>query len=133
MFAAASADTTLQGYLLGANNTLRWFPVQLEKGYIYQGSCVVTRQISSVLPYVQSGPLAMEGVMMQIECHDLDSLVAQALANYLVSVWFPSTPFNFAQAANIKLSQHSSLNFQVQPKPAWVEILTYRIQNDINA
>ena len=131
MFTAAKADTTLQGYLQQAE-AFCWFPIQLPKGFIYRSSCVVTRQISSVQPYVQGGPLALDGVQMQIECRDLNSLTAQALATYLVTVWFPSTPFNHGQCANYKLSQHSSLDYAVQPQPAWVEILTYRIFNDVN-
>lgn len=143
MFTLARADTTLQGFLLGSNNTFRWFPVQLPKGYVYQGSAVVVRQISDVLPYALTGPVSLDQVQMQIECHDLDSLRAQALANYLVLGFFPNA--NFAvdnqfqsppqvapPAMNIKLSQQNSLNFQVQPVPAWVEILTYRITNNVN-
>ena len=131
MFTAAKVDTVLQGYLQ-QSEAFCWFPVQLPKGFIYRSSCVVTRQISSVLPYVQSGPLALDGVMMQIECRDLNSLTAQALANYLVTTFFPSTAFNHGQKANFKLSQRSSLDYEVQPQPAWVEILTYRIFNDVN-
>jgi hypothetical protein len=143
MFKLASADATLQGYLLGANNTFRWFPIQLEKGYIYQGSCVTVRQISDVLPYTQSGPLSLDGVMMQIDCYDLDSLRAQALADYLTLGFFPtanftvdnqfqSPPIPAPPAPNFKLSQRSGLEYQVQPKPAWVETMTFRIFNNVN-
>lgn len=143
MFTLARADATLQGYLLGANNTMRWFPLQLPKGYVYQGSCVVVRQISSILPYVMTGPMSMDWVMMQLDCIDLDSLTAQALANYLVLGWLPNNNFmvnnQFASpptvpppAMNIKLSQRSSLLYEVQPQPAWVETLTVRIANNVN-
>jgi len=143
LFTLARADATLQGYLLGANNTFRWFPTQLEKGYIYQGSCVVYRQISDVVDYAQSGPVSLDGVQMQFECHDLDSQVARALARYLVYGFFPnanctvdnqftSPPSPAPPAPNFKLSQQNSLNFEVQPKPAWVEILTMRITNNVN-
>ena len=142
MFKLAGADATLQGYLLGANNTLRWFPVQLPKGYIYQGACVVVRQISSAPMFAQAGMIGLEPVMMQLDCYDLDSLTAQALAAYLTNIWFPSvsfasdaqflsppqTPPNFP---NYKLSQRSSLDYQVQPQPAWVETLTMRIWNNV--
>ena len=142
MFQLAGRDATLQSYLLGENSTLRWFPVQLPKGYIYQGSCVRVRQVSSAPMYAQQGMIALEPVMMDIDCLDLDSLRAQALAAYLVTQWFPSvsfasdkqflsppqTPPNFP---NYKLSQRSTLDFQVQPQPAWCETLTYRIFNDV--
>jgi hypothetical protein len=132
LFNAAKVDTTLQGYLQ-QSAVFCWFPIQLPKGFVYRSSCVVTRQVSDVLPYVQSGPLALDGVMMQIECRDLDSLVAQALANYLVTVWFPSNGFaTGGAAANFKLSQQARLDYEVQPQPAWVEILTYRIFNNVN-
>lgn len=143
MFKLARADATLQDYLLGANNTMRWFPLQLPKGYVYQGSCVVVRQISSILPYAMTGPMSMDWVMMQFDCIDLDSLTAQALANYLVLGWLPSNNFmvnnQFTSpptvpppAMNIKLSQRSSLLYEVQPQPAWVETLTVRIANNVN-
>jgi hypothetical protein len=136
MLTAAKLDATLQSYLGGSNGIFRWFPVQLPKGYIYQGACIVSRQISDVLPYCQSGPLSLDGVMMQIECRDLDSLVAAALANYLITQWFPSVSFTSgatpAQAANFKLSQHQSIDFDVQPDSPWVETLTYRIYNNVN-
>lgn len=143
MFTLARADTTLQSYLLGANNTFRMFPVQLQKGYIYQGACIVYRQISDVLPYAQSGPVSLDGVQMQIDCYDLDSIVAQNLAAYLVSDFFPnanfavdnqftSPPTAAPPAANFKLGQRSLIDFEVQPQPAWVESLTYRITNNIN-
>ena len=143
MFFLARADATLQGYLLGSNSTFRWFPVQLPKGYIYQGSCVVVRQISSVLDYAQTGPINLELVQMQIDCYDLDSRVAYALANYLVLNYFPGSNFALANqftsppsaappAANFKLSQRSLLDYQVQPQAAWVESLTFRLTNNVN-
>lgn len=143
MFTLARADATLQGYLLGTNNTFRWFPLQLPKGYINQGSCVVVRQISNVLPYTQTGPIQIDGVMMQIDCYDLDSIRAQSLATYLVLGFFPaanftldnqfqSPPIAAPPAPNFKLSQRSSLEPQVQPQTAWVESLTYRIFNNLN-
>ena len=143
MFMLARADTTLQSLLLGANNTFRWFPVQLPKGYIYQGSCVVVRQISSTVEYTQAGPICLEGVQMQVECRDLDSLAAQALAQYLFVSFFPSAnftvdnqftspPTSAPPAPNFRLSQHSMIDYQVQPVPAWAEILTYRLWNNVN-
>jgi hypothetical protein len=143
MFQLARADTTLQGYLLGSNNTFRWFPLQLEKGYIYQGACVVVRQISSTVEYTQSGPICLEGVQMQVECRSLDSLQAQALAQYLFVSFFPTANFTVDNqfqspptpappAPNFRLSQQSMLDYAVQPKPAWAEILTYRLWNNVN-
>ena len=143
MFSLARQDATLQGYLLGSNGTFRWFPVQLPKGYIYQGSCVVVRQISDVLPYVQQGPIQLDGVMMQLDCRDLDSLRAQALATYLVTQWFPSVSFaSDAQflsppqtppsCPNFKLSQRGVIDYEAQPETPWVETLTYRITNNLN-
>ena len=143
MFKLAGADATLQGYLLGANNTLRWFPVQLPKGYIYQGACVVVRQISSIVEYTQSGPLCLEGVQMQVDCRSLDSLQAQALAQYLFVSFFPnsnftvdnqfqSPPIPAPPAPNFRLSQRSSLDYEVQPQAASVESLTYRLWNNVN-
>ena len=143
MFTLARADTTLQGYLLGANNTFRWFPLQLPKGYINQGSCVVVRQISDVLPYTQSGPIQIDSVMMQVDCYDLDSLTAQALATYLTLGFFPNSNFTVDNqftspptpappAPNFKLSQRSSLEPMVQPQTAWVESMTWRILNNLN-
>lgn len=143
MFSLARADTVLQGYLLGSNNTFRWFPLQLPKGYIYQGSAVTVRQISTVTEYVQNGPINLEGAQVQIDCRDLDSLKAQALASYLVTRWFPSVCFvtnqQFTspptvpgQFPNFRLSQRSDLDYTVQPQPAWVETLTYRIWNNLN-
>jgi hypothetical protein len=142
MFTLARADATLQGFLMGPQ-TFRWFPTQLVKGAIYQGSCVVYRQISDVIQYAQSGPINLDGVMMQIECHDRDSQVAQALARYLVYGFFPSANFTVDNqftsppsvappAPNFKLSQQNGLNFEVQPQAAWVEILTMRLTNNVN-
>jgi hypothetical protein len=143
MFTLARADATLQGYLLGDNNTFRWFPLQLQKGYINQGSCVVVRQMSDVLPFCLTGPLNLDGVLMQIDCYDLDSLRAQALAEYLVLNYFPTANFavdnqfqdppqSAPPAQNIKLGQRSDLSPQVQPQVAWVESLTYRLTNNVN-
>lgn len=143
MIILARADATLQGYLLGSNNTFRMFPIQLQKGYINQGSCVVVRQIADVLPYCQSGPLSLDGVQMQIDCYDLNQITAQQLANYLVLGFFPrsnftvdnqfqSPPTPAPPAPNFKLGQHSSLIPLVQPQTAWVETLTYRIFNNVN-
>jgi hypothetical protein len=144
MFSLARADATLQGYLLGANGTFRWLPIQLQKGYIAQGSVVVVRQISSILPYSLSGPMSLDWVMMQLDCYDLNSLRAQALANYLILSWFPAS--NFAvdnqftspptaapPAMNVKLSQRNSLaSVEAQPQTAYVETLTYRVCNNVN-
>lgn len=143
MLTLARADATLQGYLLGSNGTFRWFPLQLPKGYIQQGTCVTLRQISTVSHYVQEGPLSLEEVMMQIDIRDFDQMTAQALASYLNNSWFPSVSFlsdaqflsppgvppNFP---NFQLSQRSGLDYEIQPQSPWVETLTYRIFNNTN-
>ena len=121
------ADTVIQGYCLGSNNTFRWFNSQLPKGYVGQGTCVTVQQISSVLDYVQSGPLALEWVRVQINIWDVSSKTAKALANYLQNTFFPSSCFtSTAQfqspplappaAANFKLSQWGGLVHRSSPK-----------------
>lgn len=139
----AMADATLQGYLLGTNGTFRWFDAQLPKGYIYQGTCVTVQQVSSVLDYVQSGPLALEWARVQVNIWDMDTVVAKDVANYLQNSWFPrvdcmtdsqftSPPGPPLQAANFKLSQRGVLDYSVQPAPAWVETQDWRIANNSN-
>jgi hypothetical protein len=139
----AMSDATLQGYLLsGTNNTFRWFETQLPKGYIYQGACVTVQQISDVLPYHQQGPIALDWVRVQINIWDLDSVEAKAIAAYLIATWFPSVSFaSDAQflsppqtppnCPNFKLSQRGVLDYSVQPEPAWVETLDYRVGNSL--
>jgi len=47
--------------------------IQLEKGYIYQGSLRDgAAQDLRRFAVQQSGPLSLDGVMMQIDCYDLD-------------------------------------------------------------
>jgi hypothetical protein len=139
----AMADTYLQSQLLGSNNTFRWFDTQLPKGYVGQGACVTVQQISSVLDYVQNGPLALEWVRVQVNIWSMDSIQAKNIANYLQNVWFPSVCFTSdAQfqspplpppaAANFKLSQRGWLDASIQPTAAWVEILDYRVANNTN-
>ena len=139
----AQPDAVLQGYLLGANNTFRWFDTQLPKGYINQGACVTVQQISSVLDYVQSGPLALEWVRVQVNIWSFDSVQAKQIANYLQNTWFPSVcftsdaqfqspPLPAPAAANFKLSQRGVLDFSVQPQSAWVESQDWRVANNTN-
>ena len=138
----AQQDATLQGYLLGSNGTFRWFDTQLPKGYVGQGTCIAVRQVSDVLDYVQSGPISLDWVRVQINIWDMDSVVAKSLAAYLVAGWFPSVSFaSNAQflsppqtppsCPNFKLGGKGLLDYSVQPVPAWVEILDYRVGNDI--
>lgn len=143
MFLLASADATLQAYLLGKNGTFRWFPVTLPKGYIYQGPCVRVRQISDAQIYTQQGPLQLDPVMMQLDCIAENSADARGIAAYLVEQWFPSvsfasdaqflsppqTPPNFP---NYKLSQRSDFEYEIQPQPAWCETLTMRVWNNLS-
>jgi hypothetical protein len=139
----AAQDATIQEYCLGSNGTLRWFDTQIPKGYIYQGTCVTVQQINDVLTYVQPGPLAMDQVRVQVNIWDLNSASAKTLANYLVMAWFPSVSFmSDAQfqsppttppyCANFKLSQRGVIDYSVQPQPAWVETLDFRLFNNPN-
>jgi hypothetical protein len=139
----ASVDATLQGYLLGENNTFRWFDTQLPKGYVAQGTCVTVQQISDVMMYSQSGPLSLDWVRVQVNCWDMNSVVAKNLAAYLVLGFFPganftvqnqftSPPTSAPPAPNFKLSQRGVLDFSVQPAAAWVETLDFRVGNNVN-
>ena len=139
----AQSNAVLQSYLLGSNSTFRWFEVQLPKGYINQGACVTVQQISDVLDYVQSGPIGLDWVRVQINVWSMDTVEAKAIAAYLVGYWFPavdfvsdsmflSPPGPALQSPNFKLSQRGVLDFSVQPQAAWVETLDYRIGNNIN-
>jgi hypothetical protein len=139
----ATADTTLQGYLLGGNGTFRWFDTQLPKGYVGQGTCVTVQQISDVLQYAQSGPINLDMVRVQVNVWDMDSVTAKNLANYLTLGFFPaancavnnqftSPPSGAPPAANFKLSQRGVLDFSVQPTAAWVETLDFRVTNNVN-
>ena len=139
----ASADATIQSYCLGTNGTFRWFDTQLPKGYVQQGTCVRVRQISSLLYYVQNGPINQDQVQVQIDVLDMSSTTAKALAAYLVSTWFPSVDFTTGSqflsppgpplaSPNFKLSQRSGLDYTVLPEAPYVETLTYRIWNNID-
>jgi hypothetical protein len=139
----AMPDPVLQSYLLGSNNTFRWFDSQLPKGYINQGTCVTVMQVSSVLDYYQGGPSALEWVRVQVNIWDMDSVKAKTLANYLQNTWFPSVCFTSAamfqspplpapSAANFKLSQRGVLDYSVQPTAAWVETQDWRVANNTN-
>lgn len=139
----AGQDATILSYCQGSKSTLRWFETQIPKGYIYQGTCVTVQQISDVLLYAQAGPLCADQVRVQINIWDLDSVAAKTLADYLVFTWFPSVSFmSDAQflsppttppnCPNYKLSQRGVLDYSVQPQPAWVETLDYRIFNNPN-
>lgn len=139
----AMADTVLQSYLLGSNGTFRFFDTQLPKGYINQGACVTVQQVSSLLDYVQQGPLALEWVRVQVNIRSMQSEVAKAIANYLQNTWFPSVCFTSSAqfqspplpppaAANYKLSQRGVLDYSVQPTAAWVETMDFRVANNTN-
>ena len=139
----AMADATLRGYLYNSvNGTFRWFDTQLQLGYIMQGTCVTARQVSTVPMYAQGGRLATDQPRVQIDVRDLDSTkakkVAAAIDDWLGTVSFmsdaqftspPTTPPNFAC---FKLNQRSSEDFAVQPIPAWIETLEYRIFSNLN-
>ena len=139
----AMADATLRGYLYNSlNSTFRWFDTQLQPNYIQQGTCVTARQISAVSINAQKGRLATDQPRVQIDVRDLDSAkakkVAAAIDDWLGTVSFmsnaqfispPTTPPNFP---NLKLNQRSSQDFDVQPTPAWVETLEYRIFSNLN-
>jgi hypothetical protein len=143
MRALAAMDATLQSYLYNAaNNTFRFFDTQMPPGYIQQGTCVTARQISTVSMYAQNGRLATDQPRVQIDVRDLDSAkakkVAAAIDDWLGTVSFmsdaqftspPTTPPNFAC---FKLNQRSSEDFAVQPIPAWIETLEYRIFSNLN-
>lgn len=139
----AGADPVLQGYLLGSNGTLRWFDTNLPKGYVAQGTCVTVQQISDVMQYCQQGPLSLDWVRVQVNCWDMNSVVAKNLATYLVLGFFPSANFTVDNqftspptaappAPNFKLSQRGALDFSVQPAAAWVETLDFRVGNNVN-
>jgi len=139
----AMQDAGMQSYLLGTNGTFRFFDTQLPKGYVGQGTCVTTEVVSSVLDYVQTGPLALEWVRLQLSVWDMDSVVAKNLANYIQNSWMPrvdcvtdsqfqSPPGPPLSAANFKLSQRGVLDYSVMPTPAWTEILDFRVANNTN-
>jgi hypothetical protein len=139
----AITDSTMRGYLYNsANNTFRWFDTQLPQGYINQGTCVCTRQISDVPIYANSGRLATDMPRVQIDVRDLNSVQAKTVAAY-IDTWFgtiscmsenqfDSPPTPPPSCPNFKLNQRSSQDFNVQPTPAWVETLEYRIYNNLN-
>jgi hypothetical protein len=137
----AMQDAGMQSYLLGTNGTFRFFDTQLPKGYVGQGTCVTAQVVSSVLDYVQSGPLALEWVRVQINVWDMDSVVAKNLANYIQNSWMPrvdcqtdsqfqSPPGPPLAAANFKLSQRGVLDFSVMPTAAWMETQDWRVANN---
>ena len=137
----AMADATLRAALFNpTNNTFRWFDTQLNPGYINQGTCVSVRQVSTVPLYSMQGQLASEMARVQIDVRDLNSVTAKNVAadicDWLAGVSFNDlSPFESPATSsrdgqNIKLNQRSSQDFNVQPTPAWVETLDYRILND---
>lgn len=137
----AQQDAQLQTYLYNsANGTFRLFDTQLPQGYINQGTCITMQQISDIQEYVQQGPIALDQVRVQFDVRDLNSVQAKTVANYfnswLATVSFasdaqflspPQTPPN---VPNYKLSQRSSIDYEVTPTPAWVETTDWRIFNN---
>lgn len=139
----AQLDTGLQGYLYNpSNNTFRWFDRQVPQGYIQQGTCVSVLRVSTISRYAQTGRMADEQVMMQIDVRDFDPVQAAEVCAY-ISTWLgtvsfmdsnqfdspPTTPNRFP---NFQMNQRSGMDYNVQPKPAYVEMLQYRIFNNLN-
>ena len=140
----ASQDAALIAIFgTAGGGVFRWQDTQLQPGYIDRGSCVRVLRVSTVYAYGQDGRANFEQILFQIDVLDEDAEVARSAAVAL-DAWFekvsfmsgaqfaspPTAPPNYP---NFKLNQRHSIDYLVQPpKQPHVEILSYRIWNNLN-
>lgn len=123
----------------------RWFDRQLVPGIVANslvgGTCVTTRRISTLRQTNSGGIMNLELVRIQIDVYDLDSNIAENVANDVVNFMgtismcsnnqFNSPVTQPNQAPNFLLNQRQGMvtNPNSKSGPIYTEVLDFRCWN----